>query len=320
MTPDREQQMTTVDARWLTDDTGMIDLNFLNIPRVIAAYVLPTSDGIAVIETGPTTVLPTLIEGIRALGLEPADVRHILVTHIHLDHAGAVGTWTRQLPEARFYVHEIGAPHMLDPANLIRSATRIYGDDMQRLWGEFLPVPEERTTVIRDGDPLELGGRILDVVYTPGHASHHVAFHEPATGFAFVGDVGGIRVPPSTFPIPPTPPPDVDIAAWKDSIRKLRELHPTRLLLAHFGPVEDIATHLAGLEASLDTFVALVEDAVIEGVERDAIVERMAKYVGQLVEADGSPEVERQFSVTVPYGMATDGLLRYLRKRDEVRG
>lgn len=312
--------MTTPDIRWLGTDTAMIDLNFLGVPKVIAAYLLPTSDGLAIVDTGPSTVIDTLEDGTRALGHDPNDIRHILITHIHLDHVGAAGTWMRRLPAARCYIHERGAPHMIDPANLIRSATRIYGDDMERLWGEFLPVPEERTVVVRDGDQLRLGDRTLEVIYTPGHASHHVAFHESATGRAFVGDVGGIRIPPSGLPIPPTPPPDVNVDAWKESIRRLREIVPMQMLLAHFGPVDDVDRHLTELGANLDAFVSLAEQALVEGLEREAIVARLTDHVQKLVEEDGNPDIETQFSLNVPYGMATDGLLRYLRKRDEARG
>lgn len=311
--------MQPPDTRWLDDDTGIIDLNFTGVPKVISAYLLRTDDGLAVVDIGPTSVMDTLIAGIRALGHAPNDVRHILVTHIHLDHAGAAGTWMRQLPDVRLYVHEIGAPHMFDPTNLIRSATRIYGDDMERLWGEFLPVSVERTTVLSDGDRLQIGGRILDVVYTPGHASHHVTFFEPASRLAFVGDVGGIRIPPSALPIPPTPPPDILVETWKESIARLRALRPSRLLLAHFGAADDVDSHLTELEANLDAFVALAVETVADGLDRDVLVTRLSEHVHEQLRSEGHADVEQQMGIASPLGMAADGLLRYLRKRDETR-
>ncbi|MDQ4045095.1 MAG: MBL fold metallo-hydrolase [Chloroflexota bacterium] len=305
------------DAQWIYDDTGLIDLNFQDTPRVIGAYLLPTRDGLALIECGPSSTIDNLVAGIQALGHDPADLRHILVTHIHLDHAGAAGSLMAGYPNVRLYVHEVGAPHMVDPSALIRSATRIYGDQMERLWADILPVPEDRVTVIRDGDTIEIGGRALQALYTPGHASHHVAYADEGHRVIFSGDVAGVRIPPSPEVWPPTPPPDIDIDAWHRSVATLRERNPERLLLTHFGPFTDVESHLQQLEERLDQWVAFVGDLEGEGVERDAIVERLGDLVRSEMADRAGPDLESSFALTTPHGMSVDGLLRYLRKRRE---
>jgi glyoxylase-like metal-dependent hydrolase (beta-lactamase superfamily II) len=303
------------ETRWLTNDTAIIDLHFQGTPKVIAAYLLETDDGLALIETGPSSTLDALEVGIESLGREIADIRHLLITHIHLDHAGAAGLLMRRNPEARLYVHEVGAPHMVDPTNLIRSATRIYGDRMDVLWGAFVPVPAERVVAVSDGGTVDIGGRTLDVLYTPGHASHHVAFHDTRHNLAFTGDVAGIRIPPSPDVLPPTPPPDVDIPLWHASVARLRELTPARMLLTHFGVVNDVQKHLDLLDTRLDEWLALIESLVTGGLDRDTIVERLKAHVAAQMEADGMTSVSQQTALATPYGMAVDGLLRFLKKR-----
>jgi glyoxylase-like metal-dependent hydrolase (beta-lactamase superfamily II) len=311
--------VTDIEARWLSPNTGIIDLHFQGVPRVIAAYVLPTDDGVALVEVGPSTTLPRLRAGLEVLGHALHDVRHVLVTHIHLDHAGAAGLVLQAAPDARMYVHEIGAPHVIDPTNLVRSATRIYGDEMETLWGDIVPVSEERVTTVSDGDVLDLGGRELRVVYTPGHASHHVALYDRANDALFTGDVAGIRIPPATNAFPPTPPPDIDIPRWHASIDAIRQMAPQRLWLTHFGEVSEVEAHLSAIDAHLDDWLRNVERLVGEGAEREEIIDWLAGHVRTQMDATGSVELEPAFALATPYGMAVDGLLRYLRKRDEVR-
>lgn len=304
-------------AEWIYDDTGLIDLNFQDTPRVIGAYLLPTSDGLALVECGPSSTLDRLLAGIQTLGHDPDDLRHILVTHIHLDHAGAAGSLMARFPEPRLYVHEVGAPHMVDPSALIRSASRIYGDRMEQLWAEILPVPEERVTVVRDGDMIAIGGRTLQVLYTPGHASHHVAYADDHHRVIFSGDVAGVRIPPSPDVWPPTPPPDIDIDAWHRSVSTLREREPERLLLTHFGPFTDVTPHLDQLEERLDEWVGFVDRLDSEGIGRDAIIDRLGDRVRSEMSNRADPDLESSFALTTPHGMSVDGLLRYLRKRRE---
>lgn len=308
--------LPATETRWLTNDTAIIDLQFQGVPKVIAAYLLETSDGLALIETGPSSTLETLVAGVEALGRDVADIRHLLVTHIHLDHAGAAGLLLRRNPDTRLYVHEVGASHSIDPTNLVRSATRIYGDQMDTLWGEIVPVPAGRVVAIADGGSITLGDRALSVIYTPGHASHHVAFHDSRHNLAFTGDVAGIRIPPSPDVLPPTPPPDIDIPLWHDSVARLRELAPARMLLTHFGVVNDVQEHLNLLDQRLDEWVALIETLASDGLERDQMVDRLIAQIAAQMEANGTTDVSQQTALATPYGMAVDGLLRYLRKRD----
>jgi glyoxylase-like metal-dependent hydrolase (beta-lactamase superfamily II) len=303
-------------AAWLADDLGMVDVQFRDHAKLIAAWVMPTTDGLALLECGPTTTLPNLLAGLHELDLDPNELRHLLLTHIHLDHAGAAGTLLDLFPNLTLYVHEAGAPHMIDPSRLIQSATRVYGDRMDVLWGDFLPCPAERVVVLRDGDRLELGGLTLDVLYTPGHASHHVAFYRASDGSVVAGDAAGIRVPPSQLVWPPTPPPDVDIEAWHASLDRLRAVHPRRLLVTHFGAFDDVDRHLDLLDRRLDDFSQLVAGWQAEGLERDAIAMLLEQFADDVTVAAGEPLLAPGMVENVtPFGMTVDGILRYLRRR-----
>lgn len=200
------------------------------------------------VDPGPASSLPNLLE---ALG----DWRpnRILLTHIHLDHAGGAGVLARRWPDVEIWVHERGAPHVADPSKLIASATRLYGDDMERLWGEIVPIPEAQLRVVSGGETIDG----WDVAYTPGHASHHVSYRHDRTGWAFTGDVAGVRIAPSDFIVAPTPPPDIDVEAWHASIDVLQGWKPVALGPTHFGAITDPAEHLARLHVVLDTWADL---------------------------------------------------------------
>lgn len=308
--------MAQRDAVWLSDGLGMIDLQFWGENNLIAAYVIETSDGLVVIETGPANAADRLLEGIQELGLDPADLRHIAVTHIHLDHAGAAGALLRQFPDTQLYVHRIGAPHMIDPSRLLQSAGRIYGDQMDALWGVMQPVPAERVTTIDDGDTLQFGDLKLDVLYTPGHASHHASYVDGQRGVLFSGDVAGVRIPPSKLVWPPTPPPDIDIEVWHQSIAKLRRMNPEQLLLTHFGPFEDVAEHLDQLNRRLDRWTNLISEWQRKDLERQELVDRLTEDARAEMQAAGeSTDVQGSVSNVTPFGMAIDGMTRYLKKR-----
>jgi glyoxylase-like metal-dependent hydrolase (beta-lactamase superfamily II) len=215
-----------------------IDVMHLGRDRVICAHEL---DGV-IIDPGPTSCLHTLLEALG--GQEP---RALLLTHIHLDHAGASGALVRKFPKLPVYVHERGAPHMVDPSKLMKSAAQLYGDDMDRLWGEMVPVPEENIRVLSGGETVEG----LRVEYTPGHASHHVTYFDEDAGDAYVGDVGGVRIPPSDFVMSPTPPPDIDLEKWSASLDLVESRNPQRLRLTHFGAVDNVAAHIEQMRARL---------------------------------------------------------------------
>ena len=278
-----------------------IDVMHLGRDRVICAYEV---DGL-IVDPGPTTGLETLLEGLG--GAEP---RGLLLTHIHLDHAGASGRLVQRFPELTVYVHERGAPHLLDPERLVKSARQLYGDDMDRLWGEVVAVPEANVRTLSGGETIEGGMR---VEYTPGHASHHVSYLHEATGEAFVGDVAGVRIPPVDHVLPPTPPPDVDLAAWEESLRKLEDWAPSALCLTHFGRVRDVSGHLLrmreGIARQGERGRAHGQEAFEEAVEAEV---REA--------ADGDEATAESFLQAAPPYTLYLGLERYWRKKAEREG
>lgn len=276
-----------------------IDLMHLGRDRVICAYEL---DGV-VIDPGPSTCVEELLAG---LGGEPP--RALLLTHIHLDHAGATGVLVWRFPGLRVYVHEFGAPHLIDPSKLLASAGKLYGDDMERLWGEVAPVPRDSITALSGGEEIE-GYR---VAHTPGHASHHVSYLHEASGDAYVGDVAGVTIPPARLTVPPTPPPDIDLELWNSSLDTLKEWNPSRLCLTHFGPIEDAQDRILRMRHAL---VHSGERARAHG--REAF---LAALEAEVRDGAGGDEgvVERFFQAAPPEQLWL-GLERYWRKRAEAQ-
>lgn len=308
--------MTELRTRWLDDEIGIVDLDFQGYPALIASYVLRTSKGIALIEVGPGSTLEALHQGLAALDVDSDEIRHILVTHIHLDHAGAAGSLLRELPDAKLYVHERGVRHMLDPERLISSARQIYGALMDPLWGEFLATPGDRTLAITDGDTIRIGDTVLHVHYTPGHASHHVAFHEPERNVVFAGDVAGVRVPPSPLVWPPTPPPDIDVEAWKISTQRIRDLDPEKILITHFDEYDNVTEHLDQLDRRLDEWVELVSGWRDQSMDRDAMIEALkSEVIGEIEREPDSQSTIYATTYVTPFYMSVDGLVRYLDRR-----
>jgi glyoxylase-like metal-dependent hydrolase (beta-lactamase superfamily II) len=272
--------------------TGLIDVMHLGHDRVIAAYDL---DGV-VVDPGPASTVETL--------LSQAEPRALLLTHIHLDHAGATGVLVRRFPRLKVYVHERGAPHLIDPSRLLKSAEQLYGDDMDRLWGEVAPVPEENITVLRGGETVE--GFLVE--YAPGHASHHVAYLHEASGDAYVGDVGGVRVPPHDFGLAPTPPPDIDLEKWRASIDMVEAWRPARLALTHFGYVEDVRGQLDKTRAWLEEWGPLARDLSTD--------EFAARVEARMREATDDAAGDRLVQAAPPEQLHL-GLARYWRKKAE---
>ena len=291
------------------------DLNFLGQPRVIATAVLEDAGGAALVDPGPSTCLDALRSSLREQGIATADVRTILLTHIHLDHAGATGTLVRENPDITVYVHEAGAPHMVDPAKLLHSAGRLYGDDMDRLWGEFLPVPEGNVHVLAGGERLAVGDRQLEVAYTPGHASHHISFFDRASGVAFVGDTAGVRVGPERFALPPTPPPDIDLDTWKASLRRIADWQADTLFVTHFGPHEDAADQLAGMSEHLDGLAALARAVIEEDVPAEERADRFVADTRRYLRRHMSEEQAALYDMAAPFSMCWLGLARYWKKQ-----
>jgi glyoxylase-like metal-dependent hydrolase (beta-lactamase superfamily II) len=272
-----------------------IDLMHLGRPRVICCWQVRD----VLIDPGPGSCLPVLLQ---ALGEQRP--RALLLTHIHLDHAGASGSLVRRWPDLDVYVHERGASHLVDPSRLLESARRLYGEDMDRLWGEVLAVPESHVRILNGGEELLDGD--FEVAYTPGHASHHVSYLHDGT--AFVGDVGGVRITPQTLTVPPTPPPDVDVEAWHESIDRVRQWSPQRLAMTHFGSSDDVEGQLEEVGRRLDEWAELAR-----GVDMETFIED----VRGTVEANAGAELAAAYGQAAPPDQCYMGLERYWRKRRE---
>jgi glyoxylase-like metal-dependent hydrolase (beta-lactamase superfamily II) len=299
-----------------------IDLEFMDTGQVIASFLLLGEDGAsaALVETGPTNCLDRLTAGLKDRGVSHEDVRQVFLTHIHLDHAGASGHLSGMLPNATFYVHEVGYPHHVDPSKLVKSATRIYGERMDELWGETRPVPEDRIRVLEDGEETEAAGGVLLAHDTPGHAYHHLAYLEPDSGALFTGDVAGIRLPGQSYIRPPTPPPEIDVEAWIQSINYMRQIDPASLWLTHFGSYEDVGRHLGELEQRLQDWLLFVEGQMDEGSGREEISDQLKAKGDAEMLAEGSDITESErYGLAGSYSMLTDGLMRYATRQREKR-
>ena len=274
-----------------------LDLLHLGRERVIGVYLLETAQGRALFDCGPATCVPVLKQRLRERGLELQDLRHLLLSHIHLDHAGAAGVLVRDHPELQVHVSPIGAPHLVDPSRLEQSARRLYGDEFDTLWGELAPVPE--------GNLHETGDRVLglDCFPSPGHASHHVCYLD-RDGTLYAGDAAGVRIQPSRFVLPPTPPPEFDLAAWESTLDELERRAPERLALIHFGVAEDPSEHLAELRERLRAWTSLVGD----GASEDEFETAGTAELGE----DAPP-----YQQAMPLWQSYAGLRRYWDKRRE---
>jgi glyoxylase-like metal-dependent hydrolase (beta-lactamase superfamily II) len=280
----------------------VIDVEHLGRPHVIGCWEV--EEGVLV-DPGPESSLATVIE---ALGGEQP--RAVLLTHIHLDHAAATGAMVQRWPDLEVYVHERGAPHLVDPSKLLASAERLYGDKLAYLWGQIVPVPEANVNVL-SGDENVLGMR---VAYTPGHASHHVCYLHEATGTAFVGDVAACRIPPSKLVMPPTPPPDIDIELWQESIETVESWQPERLALTHFGPIDEPAEHLAVVRARLREEAELARRLPEPEYEAD-----LQRRITETLHGEGLTDegTIAELLQAVPTAYQWSGLDRYWRKRAE---
>jgi len=277
------------------DSLHLIDLHFGGRERAIGVYLVDTSDGPALFDCGPTSTLPTLEAGLAAHGLELSDIRHLLLSHIHLDHAGAAGAIVRKHPRLTVWVSPIGVPHLIDPSKLERSARRLYGDLFDPLWGELAAVPEANVR-LATGDVLG-----WDAFPTTGHASHHVSYQRDGTLLA--GDAAGVRMPGASYVLPVSPPPDVDVEGWHATADTIRARDPERLALIHFGVHEDVRAHLDRLETELDCWAARVRD----GMDQQAFVDAALADAGD--DADAYDRV-------APFWQSWQGMKRYWDQRD----
>ena len=288
-----------------------LDLNFQGRPHAIAAYLIRQGDAVVLIESGPGSTLAALEAGLAKEALSPRDVTHVLLTHIHLDHAGAAGWLARQ--GAQVYVHPVGAPHMLNPEKLLASATRIYGDRMESLWGEFLPVPENQLEVPNDAEAVRIGNLEFIPLDTPGHAEHHYAYL--FEDILFCGDVGGVRIPGYPYLRAPMPPPELHIERWHASIARLRGERFARIAPTHFGIFDDPGWQLDEVEKGLDSAARWLE----ETMPADPPIEQLRNSFTEWMTAEGGrmgldEETLKAYELANPPGMSADGLLRYWRK------
>ena len=293
-----------------------IDLRFLGKPEIIATVVLHGPRGLALIDPGPSTTLDHLKAALERKGFGVADITQLLLTHIHLDHAGAAGSLVKLNPAIEVYVHERGAPHMADPERLLASASRLYGEDMGPFWGEFLPVPAGRLRPLLGGETIVAGGRELTVAYTPGHASHHVSYFDPASRVAFVGDTAGIRRGSGAYVMPPTPPPDIDLDVWRMSEERILAWDPDTLFLTHFGPYHGARAHFRELWMNIESWNRIVRrliaDTSLEEPQRQqAFVDEALR---ELRRAVGDAESE-QYGRAGRLDYSWQGLSRYWRKK-----
>jgi glyoxylase-like metal-dependent hydrolase (beta-lactamase superfamily II) len=275
-----------------------IDLHHLGRERVIASYLLDTDDGHALFDCGPSTTIDALKAGLADRGLALTDVRHLLLSHIHLDHAGAAGVLVREHPALQVHVSPIGAPHLVDPSRLEKSARRLYGDTFVSLWGELAPVPQEN---VHEVDGSVLG---LESFPTPGHASHHVCYLDP-DGTLYAGDACGVRVLPGRSVLPPTPPPEVDVEAWQLTFDEIERRDPERLALIHFGVADDARRHVTELRLTLDDWA--------ESVEGGATEEEFVEYA--LAGLADSGEDVGAYEQAMPFWHSYLGLKRWAEKQ-----
>lgn len=290
-----------------------IDLDFRDVEGLIACYLVPGREGWTLIETGPSTCRERLQAGLAAAGLEPGEVSRVLVTHIHLDHAGGLGHAAALFPRATLYVHREGLEHMVDPTRLIASARRAWGPAADPLWGSIVPVPASRIVPLSGGEALAVQGGTLQVIPTPGHARHHLAFFDEATRSLFTGDAAGVHLPGIDRVRPALPPPDLDLEALLASVDRMKALQPRRLLYTHFGVRED------GVRA-LGEYPAIVErwrDVALTAAREDPSVEHVAEALHRAEEEAASEGAREETRPELISGtaMAAQGLIRYFRTR-----
>jgi glyoxylase-like metal-dependent hydrolase (beta-lactamase superfamily II) len=296
---------------WVTT----LDDNWMGYPRSIGTALLESDGHRVLIDPGPGSTLETLRQQLQTHGFSVGDLEAIWLTHIHMDHAGASGALVRENPRLSVYVHRVGAPHMADPSKLMASALRLWPTELHTLFGEMLPVPAENLHLLEGGETLTLGSRKVEVVYTPGHASHHVSYFDQQEGVAFVGDTAGVRIEGNSYVMPATPPPDIDLEIWEKSFAAILERKPSRLFLTHFGFSENPAEHILRFRERLHHWATLAEKSIRSAASDAAAAETfVAATKAEIAENLPAKEVEH-YAFTAGLNLSFLGLARYLRKR-----
>ncbi|SHK00216.1 Glyoxylase, beta-lactamase superfamily II [Reichenbachiella agariperforans] len=291
----------------------IIDLQFKNLDHAIAAYLIPTTDGPILIETGPHSTFPVLKQAIEAKGFRLEDIKHVLLTHIHLDHAGAA--WAFAETGAKIYVHPFGARNIEDPNRLMASARQIYQDQMDSLWGEMKPIAKSQLVEVDHDEMLQFGDTQIKSLHTPGHAKHHIAWQLGDN--IFTGDVAGVKI--GNGPVqPPCPPPDINIEDWIDSIAIISRQKPKRLYLTHFSYIENPEEHLGTLHKVLMSWSEFIHDKWKEGLTNEQIIPLFQTYTTNQLKAAGLSQVEiDQYEAANPTWMSVAGLVRYWTKKSQ---
>ncbi len=295
-------------------DIKTLDLHFQNIPQTIASYLVVGPRGAVLVETGPGSTLGALRAELAQQGYEPGEIQHVFVTHIHLDHAGAAGWWAQQ--GAQVYVHHFGARHLIAPEKLWASASRIYGDKMEQLWGEMLPAPTEKVTAVYDNDTIHAAGLTFKALETPGHARHHHVWQ--VEDVAFTGDAAGIRLPQNPMVDVPAPPPEFDREAWLETLDRLKAANFSALYPTHFGQLEDIEYQLDSLRALIDDATRYIQGKMQAGVSRDDLIPQYENWVRDRAKGLGLTDFQiQQYELANPLYMSVDGIMRYWRKMEQ---
>ncbi len=293
----------------------LLDLRWAGHPRSIASALFRSGDFIALVDPGPSSTIPNLRELLGTHGLRIRDLHALFLTHIHLDHAGASGSLVQENPELQVYVHARGAAHMSDPSKLLDSARRLYGDAMQSLYGEFVAVPQRNLSVLEGGETISAGSRKLHVLYTPGHASHHVSYFDEAEGIAFVGDTAGICIEGNPYTLPATPPPDINLELWNNSLDAIAALDPKRLFLTHFGYSDHPAQHIASYRERLQRWSDLVARILSKGLDEMQSSEAFLRAIAEEAKTRLAPEDVDHYLLNGALQLSWLGLARYHRKR-----
>jgi glyoxylase-like metal-dependent hydrolase (beta-lactamase superfamily II) len=292
-----------------------LDLNWTGRPQSIASLLILSEGVSALIDPGPESTIDILREQLRTRGLDFRSLDAILLTHIHLDHAGATGAIVRENPQIKVYVHEFGATHMVDPSRLLASAGRLYGGDLKPLYGDCLPVPESNLRPLEGGEQITVGQVKLDVFYTPGHASHHVAYWDPDSRIAFVGDNAGIRIEGKPYLLPATPPPDIDLELWNASLDTIASWNPERLFLTHFGYIDNPGEHIRLYRERLRAWAALTQELLESSESPEAAERRFIEEISRDVRGILPAEPAELYIFNGGLGLSWRGLVRYLKKR-----
>ena len=293
----------------------VLDLDFLNLPHTIASFLIESSEGPVLIETGPHSTIQAMENGLSKYGYKIEDIKHVFLTHIHLDHAGAA--WVFAAHGAKIYLHPFGAKNMEDPSRLMESATRIYGDKMDQLWGQMKKIPNELLIKVGDKEVIRIGDVSLKSFHTPGHAKHHIAWQ--LDDVIFTGDVAGVKIEDGIV-VPPCPPPDINIEDWKNSIELIRSLNPKKLYLTHFDKIEDINEHLNFLEVILDNWAVWIKEHWEAGETNEEMVPKfMAHVAGQLRKVGLTENDIQLYEAANPSWMSVAGLVRYWKKKTETK-